>query len=237
MDCVSSPAASVEMCIAGQCTSASRSSRCSTRPSSGRCRARAIRWAVISISKLSHLGFCPDVQHGAWQASFRHGDDFPLILRPTGDDEAIEVHEERWSASGILRTDFGQTVALWGPVVLGTSLSPVPRIIVVSDSGAIVANDPALLNRLTPFHAVRFGGLLGVRRVRYITRSGLDALFAPQDVMLGWQLGGMIAPGATSSSGRDLLLAQSLYFATASTNIVFITDIEAEGRRDFTSGL
>lgn len=128
-------------------------------------------------------------------------------------------------------------MALWGPVVLGTSLSPVPRIIVVSDSGAVVANDPALLNRLTPFHAVRFGGLVGVRRIRYITRSGLDALFAPQDVMLGWQLGGMIAPGATSSSGRDLLLAHSLYFATASSNIVFITDVEAEARRDFTSGL
>jgi hypothetical protein len=185
---------------------------------------------------LSHQ-LLSDVQHGAFHASFRNGDDFPLILRPEGDDEAIEVHEQRWSVSGILRSDFGPTVALWGPVLLGTGLSPVSRIIVVSDSGAIVTNDSALLDRLTPFHAVRLGGLLGVRRVHYLTRSGLDALFAPQDVMLGWQLGGMVAPGATSNAGRDMLIAHSMYLGAASNNMVLIADAEAEARRDFTSGM
>lgn len=178
-----------------------------------------------------------NIQQGAWHASFRHGDDFPLILRPTGDNEAIEVHEERWSVSGIGRSEFGSTVALYGPVMLGTSLSPVSRIVVVSDSGLLVANDSALMSRLTPFHAMRIGGLAGVRRVHYVTRTGLDALFAPQDVMLGWQLGVMVAPGFTSGSGHDLLLAHSLYLGAASGNIVVLGDAEAEARRNFTTGV
>ena len=186
--------------------------------------------------ELSHQ-LLSDVQHGAWHANFRNGDDFPLIHRPTGDDEAIEVREQRWSVSGILRSDFGSTVALWGPVALGTRLSPVSRIIVVSDSGAIVTNDSALVARLTPFHATRFGGLLGVRRVHFVTRTGLDALFASQDVMTGWQLGGMVAPGMTSNGGRDMLIAHSMYLGATASNMVFIGDAEAEARRDFTTGM
>lgn len=180
--------------------------------------------------------FLSDVERGAWQATFRQGTDFPIILRPVGDDETVEVHEQRWAVSGVVRSSVGSTVAIWGPVALGTSLTPVQRSIVLSDSGAITSSDTALLRRFSAFHAVRLGALLGVRRVRFVARSGLDALFAPQDVMTGWQVGGLAAPGATSGGGRELLLAHSIVFGAATTRAVLIGDAEAEASRDFSSG-
>lgn len=186
--------------------------------------------AVASHQLLSNA------QHGAWFASYRLGDDFPLILRQTGDAETVEIHSDRWSIGGVVRAVFGPTVALWGPVALGSRVSPSNGAIIVTDSGPLAGNDSALVNRFESFHSARFGGLLGVRRVRYASRVGLDGLFAPQDVMVGWQLGVVVAPGMASGNGRDLLVAHSAYLGAASTHWVAMGDAEAEGRRDFTGG-
>ncbi len=180
--------------------------------------------------------FLSNAQRGAWFASYRIGDDFPIILRPTGNGESVETHSDRRSIGGAFRTLVGREVALVGPVALGSRVTPSRGAIIVSDSGALPDSNPALVSQFTPFHSARVGGLLGVRRVRYASRVGLDGLFAPQDVMVGWQVGVVAAPGMTTGNGRDLLMANSLYFATASTHWVAIADAETEARRDFSRG-
>lgn len=184
---------------------------------------------------LSHL-FLSNFQRGAWHASFRNGDDYPLILRPFGDDEAVEVHEQQWSVSTLIRSTIKGTVLLAGPVALGTRLRPTSRGLIVSDSGALVAGDTALLNRFTSLESVRAGGMLGARHVDFTPRAGLDALFAPQDVMTGWQVGGIAAPGRVAGGNGDLLVATSLYGGMAPGRTVMLGDVEAEARRDFALG-
>lgn len=180
--------------------------------------------------------FLSNAQRGAWFASYRVGDDFPIILRPTGAGETVETHTDRWSIGGVVRTVIGREVTLVGPVALGSRVTPSANAIIVSDSGALPDSNPALLARFEASHSARLGGLLGVRRVRYVSRVGLDGLFAPQDVMVGWQIGIVGAPGMTNGNGHDLLVAHSAYVGAATGHMVFIGDAETESRRDFSGG-
>ncbi|HXT17654.1 MAG TPA: hypothetical protein VN706_18590 [Gemmatimonadaceae bacterium] len=177
-----------------------------------------------------------DLQRVAWNATYRAGDDFPIVVRPVGDDQSVEVHDHRWSVGTIHRVNFGATPFLIGPVVLGNSISPASTSIVVSDSGAVVQRDSALLARFQPFHAMRLGALVGARRVRFVTRNGFDALFAPQDLMVGWQAGTLAAPSLTHDGGHDFLLAPSIYVGAASRRTAILADLEGEARREFDSG-
>lgn len=188
------------------------------------------------IDAVASHQFLSNAQRGAWFASYRLGDDFPIIVPPTGNGETVETHSDRWSIGGVFRRVIGPVVTLLGPVALGSRVRPSGSAIIVSDSGALPDSNPALLARFESFHSARVGALFGARRVRYVSRVGLDGLFAPQDVMIGWQLGFVAAPGMTSGNGRDLLAAHSAYVGAATSNVVLIGDAEAEGRRDFTGG-
>jgi hypothetical protein len=179
--------------------------------------------------------FLSNLQRGSWSASYRHGDDFPIIVRPNGDRQTVEVHEDRWSVGGVVRAMIGHNTALIGPVLLGNTLSPSTQSFIVANSGLAPLADSAIVNRFSASHSVRAGGLFGIRRVHFVTRTGLDALFAPQDVMLGWQLGTLAAPGIHTANGRDVLLAQSAYAGMASHRVAVLADFEGEARRDFTA--
>ena len=180
--------------------------------------------------------FLSNVQRGAWDASFRRGDDFIRLVRPAGDDEAVEVRSDAWSASAVVRSTIRSTVWLTGPVVLGTRETPVPSVILVTPQGPADTEDSAILRRFSSFQSVRAGALIGVRRVRYVTRTGVDALFAPQDVMTGWQLGALAAPGLVSGGGHDVLVASSAALGSVFGSMVNLGDVEAEARRDGSSG-
>jgi hypothetical protein len=188
------------------------------------------------IDAVASHQFLSNAQRGAWFASYRLGDDFPIIVPQTGNGETVETHSDRWSIGGVFRSVIGPVVTLIGPVALGSRDSPSGTAIVVSDSGVRPDSNPALVARFEPFHSARLGALFGVRRVRYVSRVGLDGLFAPQDVMVGWQLGLVGAPGMASGNGRDLLVGNSAYVGVAAGRVVVIGDAETEARRDFTGG-
>jgi hypothetical protein len=172
-----------------------------------------------------------DLQRFAWNATYRHGDDFPILVRPVGDDQSVEVHDERWSLAAIVRANIGPTSVLAGPVALGNQLSPAATSLLVSDAGPVPERDTALIARFRPYHAVRLGALVGARSVRFVTRTGYDALFAPQDLMVGWQIGTLAAPGFSNSAIRDLMIAPSIYVGGTTRRSALLADIEAESRR------
>ncbi|HEX4685082.1 MAG TPA: hypothetical protein VH277_20355 [Gemmatimonadaceae bacterium] len=174
-----------------------------------------------------------DLQRLAWNASYRGGNDFPIIVRPVGDDQSVPVRDRRWSIGAIIKTDFARTPILFGPVALGNSISPTNMSIVVTDSGAVTQRDSALLARFQPFHATRIGALLGARRVRFVTRIGFDALFAPQDLMVGWQIGTLAAPGFAHGDGHDFMLAPSVYLGTSTAHAAVFADGEGEMSKNF----
>src|SRR5262249_35188311 len=59
-------------------------------------------------------------------------------------------------------------------------------------------------------------------------RSGLDALFATQDIMLGWQVGGVVAPTVAARTYHDVLTASSAYVGVAGGSVFAFGDVEAE---------
>jgi hypothetical protein len=174
-----------------------------------------------------------DLQHVAWNASFRGGDDYPIIVRPVGDDQSVAVRDRRWSIGAIFKSDIAHTPILLGPVALGNSISPTNTSIVVTDSGVVTERDTALLARFQSFHATRIGALLGARRVRFVRRGGYDALFAPQDLMVGWQVGTLAAPGFARGSGHDVMFAPSIYLGTTTAHAAVLVDGEGEMSKDF----
>lgn len=194
--------------------------------------------ATVGIDRLgSHVDFgvsrllLSDLQRFAWNATVRDGDDFPIIIRPLDDDQTVKVHDRRWSIGAIVRANVGSIPLLVGPVALGSSLSPGSTTLVISDKGPVTQQDSVLLQRFQPFHATRLGALVGARGVRFVTRTGFDALFAPQDLMVGWQVGTLVAPGLTNANNRDVLFAPSIYLGGATRRGAVLADFEGESRR------
>jgi hypothetical protein len=186
---------------------------------------------------LSHP-FLTDLQRGSFQASFRSADDYPTILRPTGDNAAVSVRQKRWSVGGVARTHVGGLVALLGGAAMGTRISPAATAVGLSDSaGAYPDADSTFLNRYHTYDATRVGGLIGVRHIRFTTVTGYDALFAPQDVSTGVQIGTLIAPGMQNPGHGDLLVASTAYAGTFLGSSLLAGQFETEARRDFTGGL
>ena len=119
-------------------------------------------------------------------------------------------------------------MTLLGAVAIGTKLDRQSAALLVTDSGATPIQDTVITGRVMPYTATRIGALLGARRVRFRTREGLDALFATQDIMLGWQLGAVVAPSLTSRTYHDLLVIPGGYVGGASKHFFIFAHADAE---------
>ena len=180
--------------------------------------------------------FLTNLQRGSFRATYRRGDDFATVLRPAGDNSALQMRQERWSIGGTVRTRLGGLVALLGGAGMGNRITPGASGVVVSRAGLLPDPDSTLRHRYADFHSTRVGGLVGVRRIRYATVTGFDALFASQDVMTGVQVGTLVAPGMLPAGGHDVLAASSLYAGAVAGSSLFGAQIESEARRDLRNG-
>jgi len=172
--------------------------------------------------------FLTSLQHATWHASYRNGRDYPTIFGPSSDNETVGLGTVQWSVGGALRRDIGPIVTLTGAVALSSKLDQRSGALLLTNSGAVAIDDSVVAGRIVNYSSTRVGALLGAREVRFATRQGLDALFATQDIMLGWQVGGAVAPAVASRTYRDVLTAPSGYIGVASNNLFAFSDIEAE---------
>jgi hypothetical protein len=177
--------------------------------------------------------FLTDLQHGSWQATYRTAHEYPIILRPDGDNAALPVRRDQWAIGGVARTEIDGLVGLLGGVAMGNRLMPAEWPVVVTDTGLAGDDDPLLRSRYSSFHSARLGGLIGVRQVHYVTVAGLDGLFASQDVMTGLQIGALVAPGVTMHNDHDVLAASSVYAGTAGPRSMLAAQFESEASREF----
>ncbi|HEY4217194.1 MAG TPA: hypothetical protein VGM67_08650 [Gemmatimonadaceae bacterium] len=186
---------------------------------------------------LSHP-FLTDLQRGSFQATFRDANDYPTILRPDEDNASLSVRQKRWSISGVARTHIDGLVALFGAAAMGNRIAPAATPVGLSNSlGAYPTDDSNLLDRYHTYDATRLGGLIGVRRIRFTTVSGYDALFATQDVSTGVQVGTLIAPGMRNPGRSDLLVASTAYAGTMLGTSLLAAQLETEARHEFTDGI
>lgn len=91
-----------------------------------------------------------------------------------------------------------------------------------------------LLPQLQPREADRLSLLLGVRRIRFEERPGLDAVRGLQDVAIGREIlvsvGPSIRASTPSDKGRDLFARGELFLGTTGTPWVFQLHAALEGR-------
>lgn len=185
---------------------------------------------------LSHP-FLTDLQRGSFQATYRRGDDYATMLRPVRDNAALAVRQDKWSVGAVARTHIDGLVALIGAAAMGNRITPAANAVALSDSGIYSDGDVTLHNRYSSYDAMRVGGLVGVRHIKFTTVTGYDALFATQDVTTGLQFGTLVAPGMENPGHHDLLVASTAYAGVFLGSSLLGAQFESEERRDFTGGL
>ena len=155
--------------------------------------------------------FFTDLQRIGWHTGYLTSNAYPGIRRPARDELALGVDQRRWDGSVLTRLFGTGTVLLAGAGASGVELTPAPRGVVVSDTGLAADTGTTLLNRYAPFKATRLGVLGGIRRVRFRTVRGFDALTAQQDVANGYGLGLFAAKSLPSLGESDVFLSGIAY--------------------------
>ena len=181
--------------------------------------------------------FFTDLQRISWHAGVRSGSSYPHFSRPARDPLALRVDDQRWDVSGVVRVFGTGTVALLGGAITGRRVEPAAAGVIVSDTGFATDTGTALLNRYTPFKVTRAGGIVGLRRVRYVRVTGFDALTAAQDVASGLSGALFVARGFPGMGEGDVFLSGATYAGIARPGMLLANLAEVEGRRDnVTSG-
>jgi hypothetical protein len=176
--------------------------------------------------------FFTDLQRISWHVGRTSRDEYVGIARPARDELALQVRDESWDVSGIVRIFGTGTVALLGAGASGRRISPAMSGIVMSDSGFVADTGVALRDRYIPFRVGRIGLIGGVRRVRFQTVTGFDALAGSQDVASGVMAGLYAAHGLASLGERDAYLSGAVYAGFAGSRLLLATMAQAEARRD-----
>ena len=181
------------------------------------------------LTELEHPLFT-DIQRIAWHALYKSSEDFYGISRPAGDPLALMVRQDRWEASGIVRAFGSRTISVIGYAAARVHLVPADTGILVTNHGLAPDTGTVLRGRFTPFMVTRTGVIAGVRRVRFISVKGFDALFATQDVASGFMFGVFGAKGLPSFGERDNFVSTAGYAGFASPDALVALATEVEGR-------
>jgi len=176
--------------------------------------------------------FFTDLQRISWHAGGRNTEDYPHIARAARDPLALQMKQQRWDASGLLRLFGTHTVGLIGGAVTGLRAVPGSEGVIVSDTGFAPDTGSALRRRYTPFRTTRVGVIAGLRRVDFVSVAGFDALTGSQDVPSGVTAGLFVARGLPTAGESDAFLSGATYAGVAGPHAWLANVAELEGRRD-----
>ena len=176
--------------------------------------------------------FFTDLQRISWHAGARTSTIYPHIARPARDPLALQLDDQRWDVSGVVRLFSSRTVALVGGAITGRRVVPGAAGVIVTDTGFAADTGTALRDRYSPFRATRAGAILGLRRVRYVEVHGFDALTGAQDVPSGWSGALFVARGFPGMGEGDVFLSGATYAGIARRRFLLANLAEVEGRRD-----
>ncbi|MEP7001916.1 MAG: hypothetical protein ABI969_15620, partial [bacterium] len=177
-----------------------------------------------------------DLQRVSWHAGFETGDNYFRFERPSREPLALQVSDQQWTSSGLLRIFGTRTVGLVGGAITGRRFDPAAAGVIIDQDGFRADTGIALNGRYEPFHVTRVGILGGIRRVSFHTVSGFDALVGSQDVASGVAIGLFAARGLSIVGDEDVFLSGAMYAGAASANALLATLAEVEGRRDQNGG-
>ncbi len=159
--------------------------------------------------------FLTELQRHAFHAGRGSVTELAELVPPAGDAVALYTHRNFWNAGVVTRIGpptVGRTVGVIGALLLGENIRTSEDVVRVTDDGLVAAPDSALAARFPAYAVARVTAIAGVRRLRYLTVTGFDALRARQDMGIGVQVGLLAGPSVWSLRGaRDVLLASDVY--------------------------
>ena len=182
-------------------------------------------------AELTHP-FFTDLQRVSWHVGARTSTIYPHFARPARDALALELDEQRWDVSGVVRLFGTTTVTLVGGALTGRRVDPGASGVIVSDTGFAADTGTTLRDRYTPFDVTRAGVIVGIRRFRWTRVHGFDALTGPQDVPAGLSGALFVARGFPGMGEGDVFLSGATYAGIARPGLLLANLAEVEGRRD-----
>jgi hypothetical protein len=161
----------------------------------------------------------------------RHG--YHSFRDISGPDVSMDVERTEWLAGAAWRIGSAGRSVFAGPLAAGERARADGTPVIVTDSGVIPYSGNGVVTAESEYTSVRGGGLFGLRRFKYVTVSGFDALMGRQDLQSGIEIIGLAARSfrVTGDLERDLLVGGSVYAGTATTRSLLAARLEGESRR------
>jgi hypothetical protein len=176
--------------------------------------------------------FYTDLQRVSWHIGARSSSIFPHFARPARDPLALQIDEQRWDVTGVVRVFGTGTVALVGGGITGRHVDPAAAGVIVTDTGFAADTGTALRDRYAPFDVTRAGVIFGARRFRFQQVEGFDALTGAQDVPSGLSGALFVARGFPGMGEGDVFLSGATYAGVARRGFWLANAAQVEGRRD-----
>jgi hypothetical protein len=180
--------------------------------------------------------FFTDLQRISWHAGISARNDYFRFERPARDPLGLGVNDRAWDVSSLLRIFGTSTVGLLGGAITGRTFEPAAAGIVIDDTGLRADTGVTLRQRYAMFRATRVGVTGGIRRVKFRTMTGFDALVGAQDVPYGGMLAVFAGKSIPRNGSDDMLFSGAGYVGATSGNVWIGTLAQAEVRHDLMLG-
>ncbi len=150
----------------------------------------------------------------------------------------MRLDRHYWDVGGIVRVGPPGRLSLFGASLSNDDERPAAATVLVSDAGLTPDTASAFVNRYAAHHMSRLNVFWGVRDISFTTVRGFDALYATQDLPLGFQVGTLFGHTLSilGSKDDDIFVATDLYAAMGGDHHVTRLEVRGEGRRASPTG-
>jgi hypothetical protein len=178
--------------------------------------------------------FLTDLQRRAFHSRTGLESGYNTLLRPDGANVSIFVRRTSYDVGWVTRLGRAGTrgaVGLIGAVVLGEDIRTGDDMVIVADTGLAVEGTNPFASQYPAFTTTRLAVIGGIRKLRYLTVNGFDAVTAEQDMGIGIQFDALVGPSVQSSRGAsDMFVAADLYAGIGDAKSFFVARGLAEAR-------
>lgn len=182
--------------------------------------------------------FFTDLQRVAWRVNAGGIHDYLTFVREAADLPSLSVRRDYVDVGGILRIGVPGRLSLFGASVSQEEEITDTMPVIISDSGLVSDTSAALLGRYQRYRTARINALWGVRNIRFRRVAAFDALTAPQDVRVGFQLGTLFGRGLSVLGAKDddIFVSMDMYAGGGTGRSFLALQVQGEGRENYDAG-
>ena len=179
--------------------------------------------------------FLTDLQRVAWRVTAGESRSFTPFRIDADNSPSLSVRRRYADLGGIIRIGEPGRLSLFGASLSHEAGSSDSLAVIMTDSGLVRADAVELDGAYGRHRTARANLLWGVRNIKFDRVMGFDALFAPQDVRRGFQLGVLFGRGLSvlGSDDDDIALAGDLYMGAGGRRSFVALQARGEGRQDY----